>query len=98
MRATDTLNQFDDQPLSITIDLPAPPNITTTSLPNGTVGPPGYNEQVKHDAGVIYLRRGPIVVTAMTWSASGVSDARGNRFAADVARAAVVRLAAGGRC
>lgn len=69
-------------------------------LPAGTpvAHKTGYTEQVKHDAGVVYLRRGPIVVTAMTWSAGGVSDARGNRFAADVARAAVVRLAAGGRC
>jgi hypothetical protein len=58
----------------------------------------GYTEQVKHDSGVVYLRRGPIVVTAMTWSASGVADGTGNRFAADVARAAVARLAAGGRC
>jgi len=37
VRATDTLNQFDDQALSITIDLPAAPNITTTALPSGTV-------------------------------------------------------------
>jgi hypothetical protein len=53
VQATDTLNQSDDQPLSITIDLPAPPNITTTSpLPNGTVGTPGYNQQVQATGGI----------------------------------------------
>jgi hypothetical protein len=47
------LNLFDDKPLSITIDLPAPPTITTTSpLPNGTVGTPGYNEQVQATGGI----------------------------------------------
>ena len=51
VRATDTLNQFDDQPLSITIDLPAPPNITTTSLPNGTAGTP-YSQQVQATGGI----------------------------------------------
>ena len=34
----------------------------------------------------------------MTWSASGVGDATGDRFIADVARAATGRLAAGGSC
>jgi hypothetical protein len=51
VRATDTLNQFDDQPLSITIDLPAPPNITTTSLPTGTTGAP-YSEPVNATGGI----------------------------------------------
>jgi putative Ig domain-containing protein len=51
VRATDTLNQFDDQPLSITIDLPAPPNITTTSLPNGTAGT-FYSQQVQATGGI----------------------------------------------
>ena len=59
----------------------------------------GYTEQVKHDVGVVYTRSGPIVVAAMTWSASGVGDAVGDGFAADVMRAVVRRLAAsGGRC
>ena len=58
----------------------------------------GYNEQVKHDAGIIYLRSGPVAVAAMTWSASGVGDYSGDRFIADVARAARARLARGGSC
>ena len=58
----------------------------------------GYTEQVKHDSGIVFLRRGPIVITAMTWSAGGVSDWRGNAFIADVTRAAVRRLRTGGRC
>ncbi len=58
----------------------------------------GYTEQVKHDGGVIYLRSGPVVAAAMTWSASGVGDATGDRFIAEVARAARARLAGGGAC
>ena len=58
----------------------------------------GYNTNVKNDGGVMYLRSGPVVVTAFTWSASGVSDAVGDRFVADVARAAALRLRSGGRC
>jgi beta-lactamase class A len=58
----------------------------------------GYNTNVKHDAGIVYLRSGPVVVVAMSWSASGVSDAVGDRFVADVARAAVARLRTGGKC
>jgi beta-lactamase class A len=58
----------------------------------------GYTEEVKHDAGIVYLRRGPVAVAAMTWSASGVADATGDRFIAEVARAAAARLAAGGSC
>ena len=58
----------------------------------------GYNEQVKHDAGIVYLRSGPVAVAAMTWSASGVGDATGDRFIAEIARAARVRLAGGGSC
>ena len=58
----------------------------------------GYNTNVKHDAGVMYLASGPVVVAAMTWSASGVGDGTGNRFVADVARAAASRLRNGGRC
>lgn len=58
----------------------------------------GYNTNVKHDAGILYLRSGPVVAVAMSWSASGVGDAVGNRFVADVARVAATRLRAGGRC
>ena len=46
----------------------------------------GYTKEVKHDGGVIYLARGPVVAAVMTWSASGVSDAVGDRFVAEVAR------------
>jgi len=49
-RATDTLNQVDDQPLSITIVLPPPPSITTSSLPNGTFGS-AYNQTVQATGG-----------------------------------------------
>ena len=58
----------------------------------------GYTQEVKHDGGVIYLARGPVVAAVMTWSASGVSDAVGDRFIAEVARDATRRLAAGGSC
>lgn len=58
----------------------------------------GYNTNVKHDAGVLYLRSGPVVAVAMSWSASGVGDAVGDGFVADVARAAVSRLRTGGHC
>jgi beta-lactamase class A len=58
----------------------------------------GFTEQVKHDAGIVYLPRGPIVVSVMTWSAGGVGDAQGDPFIARVAESAVRRLGAGGRC
>lgn len=58
----------------------------------------GYTEEVKHDAGVLYLRRGPVVAAVMTWSAAGVGDAAGDAAIAAVARAARARLAAGGGC
>jgi beta-lactamase family protein len=69
-------------------------------LPAGTpvVHKTGYTKEVKHDAGIAYLRSGPVVAAVMTWRAGGVSDAVGGRFIADVARAAARRLAAGGRC
>src|SRR6185295_20085000 len=51
VQATDTLNQSDTQALSITIDLPAPPNITTTTLLNGTAGTP-YSQQVQATGGI----------------------------------------------
>ena len=58
----------------------------------------GYNTNVKSDGGIVYLRSGPVAVVAMSWSASGVSDGTGDRFVADIARAAVARLGGGGRC
>jgi len=70
------------------------------ALPPGTLiaNKTGYTEQVKHDSGIVYLQGGPVVITAMTWSRGGVSDARGNRFITDVARASVQRLRGGGAC
>jgi beta-lactamase class A len=58
----------------------------------------GYNTNVKHDAGIVYLRSGPVVVAAMTWDADAVSDAVGDGFIADVGRAASARLRTGGTC
>lgn len=58
----------------------------------------GYTEEVKHDGGIVYLTSGPVVAAVMTWSASGVGDASGDRFIAEVARAARARLAGGGAC
>jgi hypothetical protein len=58
----------------------------------------GYTKEVKHDGGLLYLERGPVVVAAMTWSASGVGDATGDGFISGVARAARARLARGGSC
>ena len=45
VRVTDTLGQFATQALSITINLPAGPNITTTSLPAGSISQT-YNQAV----------------------------------------------------
>ena len=58
----------------------------------------GYTTETKHDGGIVYLQSGPVVVTVMTWSAGGVSDAWGDAFIARVAAAARTRLAGGGRC
>jgi beta-lactamase class A len=57
----------------------------------------GYTDQVRHDAGIIYLRSGPVVASVMAWSASGVGGV-GERFIAGVAAAARSRLAGGGSC
>ena len=38
----------------------------------------GYTDDVRHDAGIIYLRSGPVAAAAMTWSPSG---RRGHRRA-----------------
>lgn len=58
----------------------------------------GYNTNVKHDVGIVYLPSGPVVVAALTWDAQAVTDAVGDRFIADVARSATTRLRRGGRC
>jgi len=58
----------------------------------------GFTRQVKHDGGIVYLKSGPVVVAAMSWSAAGVGDAVGDRFIARVAAVASARLAGGGRC
>ncbi len=58
----------------------------------------GYTEEVKHDAGILYLRRGPVVASVMSWSAAGVPDPAGSRLAASVAEAARHRLGRGGSC
>ena len=63
VRATDTTSLFDAQPLSITIaHSPIPPNITTTSLPGGTVDA-AYSEQVRATGGT----------GALTWTVSAGS-------------------------
>lgn len=58
----------------------------------------GYNTNVKHDAGIMYFKSGPVVAVAMSWSPDEVTDAVGDRFVADVARASARRLSGGGRC
>ena len=47
LRVTDSIPQFDDQNVMITIDSPAPPSITSPSaLPAGTVNEPYPNTQL----------------------------------------------------
>lgn len=58
----------------------------------------GFTRQVKHDAGLIYTKTGPIVAVGMSWSASGVSHTAGAAFLSKVARASVRRLEGGGAC
>lgn len=58
----------------------------------------GYTTEVKHDVGVVYLPRGPVVVSVMTWNQAGVSDGLGDAFIARVTHAAVDRLSGGGAC
>jgi hypothetical protein len=61
VRAADAGGQNDTQALSILINLPAPPNITTTTLSGGTVGQ-AYNQTLQATGGI----------GALTWSlASG---------------------------
>ena len=58
----------------------------------------GFTQQVKHDAGLIYTRNGPIVAVGMSWSASGVGHTAGSSFLSKIARSAVRRLEGGGAC
>lgn len=61
IQATDTFPQSTTRALSITIDAaPVPPNITTTSLPGGTVGT-AYNQTLQRSGGT----------ASFTWSVSG---------------------------
>jgi hypothetical protein len=57
VRVADTVGQTDTQALSILINPPSPPTITTTSLPDGTVGE-AYNQPVHASGGT----------GALTWS------------------------------
>jgi hypothetical protein len=60
VRVADAAGQDDTQALSITTNLPAPPNITTSALPGGTVGQP-YTQTVQATGGT----------GTLTWSLSG---------------------------
>jgi hypothetical protein len=62
VRVVDAAGQDDTQALSITITLPAPPNITTTTLPGGTVGQ-SYSQTLQATGGT----------GTLTWSLSGGS-------------------------
>jgi hypothetical protein len=62
VRVADAGGQSDTQALSILINAPTPPRITTTTLPGGTVGQP-YNQTLQATGGF----------GALTWSLSGGS-------------------------
>jgi hypothetical protein len=62
VRVADAAGQDDTQALSITINLPAPPNVTTTTLQGGTVGQ-AYNQTLQATGGF----------GALTWTLSGGS-------------------------
>ncbi len=51
LRVTDSIPQFDEQNLTITINSPTPPSITTSSLPTGTVNQPYANTQLTATGG-----------------------------------------------
>ena len=69
VRVTDSLGQFDTQALSITINLPIPPRITTTSLPAGSIGQT-YTQPVEATEGT----------RPMTWSVDRRDTATGPEF------------------
>lgn len=58
----------------------------------------GFTRRVKHDAGLIYARTGPIIVVGMSWNEAGVSHTTGVSFLSGLSRAAVRRLEGGGAC
>ena len=62
VRVADAAGQDDTQALSIVINLSDPPNITTTTLPGGTVGQ-AYNQTLQATGGIGLL----------TWTISGGS-------------------------
>ena len=62
VRVADAAGQDDTQALSIVINLPNPPVITTTTLPGGTVGQ-AYNQTLQATGGI----------GTLTWSLSGGS-------------------------
>ena len=62
VRVADMRGQDDAQALSILINAPPPPSITTTTLPGGTVGQP-YNQTLQATGGT----------GTLTWSLSGGS-------------------------
>jgi hypothetical protein len=62
VQVADVRGQADAQALSILINAPPPPSITTTTLPGGTVGQP-YNQTLEATGGT----------GALTWSLSGGS-------------------------
>ncbi|THJ20908.1 MAG: hypothetical protein CAF44_010420 [Nitrospira sp. CG24D] len=51
LRVTDAIPQFDEQNVTIAINSPAPPSITTPSLPTGTVNQPYSNTQLTATGG-----------------------------------------------
>jgi subtilisin family serine protease len=50
VRVTDSLSQFDTQDLSVVVDPPPVPTVTTTSLPGGVVGTP-YSQTLQATGG-----------------------------------------------
>jgi hypothetical protein len=62
VRVADAAGQSDTQALSILINAPSPPRITTTALPGGTVGRP-YNQTLQATGGT----------GALIWSLAGGS-------------------------
>ena len=62
VQVTDAAGQADTQVLSLAVNLPPPPSITTTSLPGGTVGTP-YSQSVQASVGT----------GALSWSVSSGS-------------------------
>jgi len=73
VRVTDTAGQTDTQALSILINPPSPPTITTTSLPGGTVGL-AYDEGLQATGGtgiLVWSRSGGSLPANLTLSSAG---------------------------